>query len=160
MALSGILKIGGIVVVTALIGAGGTFGAMVFLNHGAASGPAKPPPPPPLKPTLFAVVDDITVSIPPDTGEPATSYLQFGIQFGTTDPNALLVFAQLQPIIKSDIINLLLNETSHGLQDPQARADLMKNSLDICNEVLSQKANYTPAKPFNAAYITTLVTQD
>jgi len=159
MALSGILKVGGIVVVTALIGIGGTVGAMSFLGHGN-SAPAKPPPPPPPKPTLFAVVDDITVSIAPDTGQPPTSYLQFGIQFGTTDPNALIVFAQLQPIIKSDIINLLLNETSHALQDPQARADLVKNSLDICNEVLSQKANYTPANPFNAAYITTLVTQD
>jgi len=160
MALAGILKIGGVVVVTAVIGIGATIGVMSYLNHGSTSGPAKPPPPPPPKPTLFAVVDDITVSIPPDTGQPPTSYLQFGIQFGTTDPNALIVFAQLQPIIKSDIINLLLNETSHALQDPQARADLMKNSLDICNEVLSQKANYTPANPFNAAYITNLVTQD
>jgi len=159
MALAGILKTVGIVVVAAGLGAGGVIGAQMFLPH-SSSGPAKPPPPPPPKPTLFADVSDITVSIPPDTGQPATSYLQFAVQFATTDPNAIIVFSQLQPIIKADIISLLMNETSHGLQDPTTRADLMKSCLDITNEVMSQKANYTPAPPFTAAYITNLVVQD
>jgi flagellar basal body-associated protein FliL len=161
MALGGILKTLGVVVVAAGLGVGGTIGAQMFMPHHAdTSLPAKPPPPAPPKPVLFADVSDITVSIPPDTGQPATSYLQFAVQFSTTDPNALVVFAQLQPIIKADIINLLMNETSKGLQDPQTRADLMKSCLDISNEVLSQKANYTPATPFSSAYITNLVVQD
>jgi flagellar basal body-associated protein FliL len=159
MALGGILKTGGIVVAAAALGAGGMYAAQYVLPHpalNAAAAAVKPAP----KPIMFADISDIMVSIPPTAGAPATAYLQFAVQFATTDPNALIVFAQLQPIIKADIINLLMNETSGSLQDPQTRADLIKNCLEISNDVLDQKANYTPASPFSAAYITNLVVQD
>jgi flagellar basal body-associated protein FliL len=160
MALGGILKTGGIVLAAAALGAGGMYAAQYVLPHpalnAAAAAPVKAPP----KPIVFADISDIMVSIPPTAGAPATSYLQFAVQFATTDPNALVVFAQLQPIIKADIINLLMNETGSSLQDPQTRTDLMKNCLDISNDVLDQKANYAPPSPFTAAYITNLVVQD
>jgi flagellar basal body-associated protein FliL len=159
--MAGFLKTALLIVVAAVAGAGATIGAQAFLPHATPAGTAdKLPPPPPPKPVLFADVSDITVSIPPDVGAPATSYLQFAVQFSTTDPNALTAFAQLQPIIKADIINLLMNENSHSLQDPATRADLLQSCLSISNNVLSQKADYTPANPFSAAYITNLVVQD
>jgi len=161
MSLLGVLKTTTLFVVAAAIGAGGTLGLQTYLPHGSASGmPAKLPPPPPPKPVLFADISDITVSIPPEAGEPATSYLVFAVQFSTTDPNALTVFAELQPIIKADIISLLMNETSHALQDPRTRTDLTQSCLDISNQVLVQKADYVTPTPFTAAYITNLVVQD
>jgi flagellar basal body-associated protein FliL len=160
MAFDGFLKTAGLIVVAAVAGAGATIGAQMFLPHQGIGMPARLPPPPPPKPVLFANIADITVSIPPVTGAAATSYLQFAVQFSTTDPNALTMFDQLQPIIKADIISLLMNETTHALQDPRTRADLLQNCLDISNQVLAQKADYVPATPFSAAYITNLVVQD
>jgi len=157
--IGGILKIAGTAAVAAGVGAGGMFGFLHFKPHPAGVTAAAVTVPAAPKTVYFADLSDVTVSIPPDTGEPATSYLEFGIQFSTTDQNALTAFDELQPIIKSDIINLLMNETSHSLQDPQTRADLIKSCLDISNNVLARNANYTPA-PFGAAYITNLVVQD
>jgi flagellar basal body-associated protein FliL len=158
--IGGILKFAGTAIVAAGIGAGATFGVLQVTGHKAtAAAIAKPAAAPP-KPVYFADLSDITVSIAPDTGQPATSYLEFGIQFATGDQNALTTFDELQPIIKSDIINLLMNETSHALQDPQTRADLIKSCLDISNNVLARNANYAPPPPFSAAYITNLVVQD
>jgi flagellar basal body-associated protein FliL len=132
---------------------------MRVTSHPAPAQAAALPLPPP-KQIYFADLSDITVSIPPDSGEPATSYVEFGIQFSTYDQNALTTFDEMQPIIKSDIINLLMNETSRGLQDPQTRADLLKSCLDISNTVMAHSANYPPPPPFSAAYITDLVVQD
>jgi flagellar basal body-associated protein FliL len=159
--IGAILKLAGTAVVAAGIGVGATLGVVHFTGHPAsaqaasAAAPAAAPP----KPMFFANLSDVTVSIPPDTGEPATSYVEFGVQFATTDQTALTTFDELQPIIKSDIINLLMNETSRGLQDPQTRADLVKSCLDISNTVLARNANVSPA-PFSNAYITNLVVQD
>ncbi len=72
---------------------------------------------------------------------------------------ALDSFNTLQPIIKSQVINLLMNETSAALQDPTTRAELIQNCLDVVNDVLAKNAGDSD-KPFDAAYITNLVVQD
>jgi len=152
-----IIKLGAAIVVVALLGAGGTFGAMHFLHLGSKT-PHKAVVLPP-KPVLFADLSGLVVSLSPQAGQPATSFVQFGIQFATTDPNALVSFASLQPIIKSAIINLLLNETSAQLQDPAVRASLISSSLAVANSILL-KNGYPPPAPFSAGYITDLVVQD
>jgi len=161
MALGKTLMLAGIVVVAVGAGVGGTLGVMLLLPHHAAApaGPAKPMVVPP-KPIYFAEMNDVVVSIPQDSGDPSSSFVQFGVQFATYDPNALTSFDELQPIIKSDIISLLMNETGKQLQDPATRADLVKSCLDIANNVLNRNANYTPPSPFTAGYITNLVVQD
>ncbi len=156
MSLKTILLFGGIAVV--VIG-GGVGGAVMYLHHGAPTAANKPVVVVP-KPIYFADLDNVVVSIPADAGDPATSYVQFGIQFATTDPNAVTEFTALEPIIKADVINLMMNETQKTLQDPAARVALTKSCLGISNSVLSASANYTPANPFTAAYITNLVVQD
>ena len=156
MNLKKILMFGGIALV--VVG-GGVGGAVVFLHHGGKAAAAKPVAVPP-KPILFAELDNVVVSIPADAGEPATSYVQFGIQFATTNADAVTQFGALQPIIKADIINLMMNETQKTLQDPATRAALAKNCLGISNGVLAASANFTPPNPFSAAYITNLVVQD
>jgi flagellar basal body-associated protein FliL len=139
---------------------GGTVGAMQYLHHAgpllAASDVVKLP----AKPLYFATLSDITVSIPPESDSAATSYLEFSVQLSTYDQNALVTFEELQPIIKSDVITLLMNETSQSLQDPQTRVDLTKGCLHIVNDVLSRNAGYSPPNPFISAYITNLVVQD
>jgi len=140
---------------------GGTLGVSEYLHHAnptVASGAAPKPPPP--KPVYFATLTDVTVSIPPETGAAATSYLEFSVQFSSNDQNSLVTFEELQPIIKAAIITLLMNETSQSLQDPQTRVDLTKGCLHIANEVLDRNASYNPPNPFNSAYITNLVVQD
>jgi flagellar basal body-associated protein FliL len=163
MALKKTLIMAGIVVAAIGAGAGGTFAVMTFLMphpdkaSEATAAKAKPAPP---KQVYFAELNDVVVSIPADTGQPASSFVQFGVQFATYDQNAVTTFAELQPIIKADIINLMLNETAKALQNQATRSDLAKSCLDISNTVLSRNASYTPANPFTAAYITNLVVQD
>ena len=69
-------------------------------------------------------------------------------------------FNTLQPIIKSQIISLLMSETSSALQNPTTRAQLIQSSLDAANSVLAKNAGKPDDKPFDAAYITNLVVQD
>jgi flagellar basal body-associated protein FliL len=139
---------------------GGTFGAMEYMHHMGPTMAANDPPPKPPKLLYFATLSDITVSIPPENGTAATSYVEFSVQLSTYDQNALVTFEELQPIIKSAVITLLMNETSQSLQDPQTRVDLSKGCLHIANDVLTRNASYNPPNPFTAAYITNLVVQD
>jgi flagellar basal body-associated protein FliL len=151
----------GVIVLAIAIGAGATFGVMHFLQtsgaahaHGTAKDNAHP------KPIYFADLSSIVVSVPPQAGAPATSYVQIGMQFATHDKQALESFNTLQPIIKSQVINLLMNETSAALQNPTTRAELIQNSLNVANEVLAKDAGKAGDNPFDAAYITNLVVQD
>ena len=152
----------GIVVVAIAAGAGAMFGAMHFLSMNrpaeAHSTPTRTDPAHP-KPIFFADLSDIVVSVPPQAGAPATSYVQIGMQFSTYDQRALANFTTFQPIIKSEVINLLMSETSAALQDPTTRAVLIQNCLDAANSVLAKDAGSTD-KPFTAAYITNFVVQD
>lgn len=157
-------------VLTALIallaGGGGAFGVMKFM--GAGHGPAAASAPAPKvevkkkeeKKLLFASLSDVTVSVPPQPGTPATSYVNFSVKFSTDQQNALLVFEELQPIIKSAIITRLMNETTQSLQDQRSRVDLTRSCLTIVNTIMSRDGSFSPANPFAAAYITNLVTQD
>jgi flagellar basal body-associated protein FliL len=153
----------GVIVLAIAIGAGATFGVMHFLQTGGAAhahdaantkDDAHP------KPIYFADLSSIVVSIPPQAGAPATSYVQIGMQFATHDKQALESFNTLQPIIKSQVINLLMNETSAALQNPATRAELIQNSLDVANAALAKNAGKADDKPFDAAYITNFVVQD
>jgi flagellar basal body-associated protein FliL len=142
---------------------GGTLGVTEYLHHASAtvaSGQAPKPPPPAPKPLYFSTLTDITVSIPPQAGAAATSYVEFSVQLSTYDQAALVTFEDLQPIIKAAVITLLMNETSQSLQDPQTRVDLTKSCLHIANDVLARNASFSPPSPFGAAYITNLVVQD
>ena len=154
-----VIVLGAILVIALSIG--GTIGVIAYLHHPApnvASG--QPPKPPPPKPIYFANLSDVTVSIPPETGAAATSYVAFSVQLSTSDQNAMMTFEELQPIIKSAVITLLMNETSQSLQDPQTRVDLTKGCLHIANDVLARNASFTPSNPFSSAYITNLVVQN
>jgi len=156
------LLLAGLVVASIGAGVGGTLGAtrllphyLALLHEAATSRAASKP-----KPIYFADLSDVVVSIPPQPGAPATSYVEFGVQFSTYDPNAVANFNNFQPIIKAQVISLLMNETSSELQDPKTRASLIQNCLDISNTVLAENGDAAPTPPFGAAYITNLVIQD
>jgi flagellar basal body-associated protein FliL len=152
----------GIIVIAIAIGAGATFGVMHFLqmNGAHAHDTAKPEDDAHPKPIYFADLSSIVVSIPPQAGAPATSYVQIGMQFATHDKQALESFNTLQPIIQSQVIDLLMNETSTALQNPTTRAALIQSSLDAANAALAKNAGKAGDKPFDAAYITNFVVQD
>lgn len=141
-------------------------GALVLLGSGVGSTlaymqmkhPAGPPKPPPPKPLYFAELDDLVVSVPVDsTGQ---SYVQFSVQFASTDQQAVATFSALQPIVKAETINLLMSATAKQLMDPSTHTVLAKHCLSIANQVLDNSAAYTPPNPFTAAYITNIVQQD
>ncbi|WP_298222531.1 flagellar basal body-associated protein FliL [Acidocella sp.] len=139
-----------------LLGAGGGTVAYLHMKHHA--GPPKPPPP---KPILFAELDNLVVSVPVDSsGQSGQAYVQFSIEFASTDPKALVGFNGLKPIIKAKTINLLMTQTAKQLMDPSTHAALAKNCTAIANQVLDKSAAFTPPNPFTAAYITNLVEQD
>ncbi|MDE8345379.1 MAG: flagellar basal body-associated FliL family protein [Acidocella sp.] len=160
MALGKTLIIGGIIIIGLGASAGGTFVAMKFLAPNKLTVAAVKPKIIPPKPIYFAQIPDVVVSIPQDTGDPASSFVQFAVQFSSYDQKAVSSFDQLQPIIKAEIINLLMNETGKSLADPASRLDLQTACLGIANTVLDRSANYSPPNPFTAAYITNLVVQD
>lgn len=136
-------------------GAGGTAAYMQMKHH---AGPPQPPPP---KPILFAEIDNLVVSVPADSsGQSGQSYVQFSVQFASTDQKAVAVFESLLPIAKAETINLLMAQTAKQLMDPSTHEALAKNCLAIANQVLDKDAGYTPKNPFTAAYITNIVQQD
>ena len=144
--------------VTVLVLLGGGGGAVAYLHMRHHAGPPKPLAP---KPLLFAVLDNLVVSVPADsTGQSGQAYVQFAVEFASTNPNALASFSALQPIIKAKTIDLLLTQNARQLMDPSTHPTLAKNCLAIANQVLSQSAAFTPANPFTAAYITNIVEQD
>ena len=142
----------------ALVLLGGGGGAVAYLHMKHHAGPHKPPPP---KPILFAELDGLVVSVPSDsTSQASQVYVQFSIEFASTDPNALASFSALQPIIKAETINLLMAQNAKQLMDPSTHPALVKNCLAIANQVLDKSAAFTPPDPFTAAYITNIVEQD
>jgi len=156
------LTMAGVVVLAVVGGVGGTLGMMRILPHGspAALASKNKTADTASRQIYFADLSNITVSIPPQANAPATSYVEFGIQFSTYDQNALTRFTTLEPIIKAEIINLLMSKSSAELQDPKVRSDLIQNCLDISNDVLVKNGAATAPPPFNAAYITNLVIQN
>jgi flagellar FliL protein len=145
-----------------LLGGGGA-GVFVYLSMqqkpstAAAAKPAKPVPP---KPIFFAQLGDIVVTVPADSSDPTASFVQITLQLGSFDPNAVADFDNLQPIIKAQVITLLMSQTAKQLMDTSTHPALTKSVLDIANHVLDTSANYTPPNPFTAAYITNLVEQN
>jgi len=156
-------KIGVAVLVLAGIGlgAGATFGVMRLLTPSATAAAAAPAPTPvKARPIFFSDLPGIVVSIPPQPNTPSTSYVDIDMQFATYDAKALENFNAVLPIIKADIISLLMSQTSGELQDQAVRAKVIASCLEIANNVLKQNGMANGAPPFNAAYITNLVIQD
>jgi flagellar basal body-associated protein FliL len=145
---------------TVVLLAGGVGGTIAFLTLGHHNNTATPAAPPPPKPIYFAQLNDVVVSVPADTNDPTSSYIQITLQFSTFDQNAVTTFTNLQPIIKAQVINLLMSQTAKSLTAPSTHDALSKTCLDIANKVLNTSANYTPPNPFTAAYITNLVEQN
>ena len=144
--------------VTVLVLLGGGGGAVAYLHMRHYAGPPKPLAP---KPLLFAELDNLVVSVPADSsGQSGQDYVQYSVEFASTDPNAVASFNALLPIIKAKIIDLLLTQNARQLMDPSTHPALAKNCLAIANQVLSQSAAFTPTNPFTAAYITNIVEQD
>ncbi len=147
-----------IAAIAAVVLLGGAGGAFVYLHMHHHAGPPKPKPP---KPLLFADMDELVVSVPADsTGQSSQSYVQFSIEFASTNPAAITSFGALLPIIKAKTIDLLMTENAKQLMDPSTHAALAKNCLGIANQVLDVSAGFTPPNPFSAAYITNIVEQD
>ncbi len=157
------LTLAGVVVVAVAAGVGGTLGVLRILPHGSPGAPASANKiaAAASRQIYFADLSDITVSIPPQAGAPATSYVEFGIQFSTYDPRPRSPASpHWSPIIKAEIINLLMSKTSTALQDQNVRSDLIQNCLNISNDVLVKNGAAAAPPPFNAAYITNLVIQN
>jgi flagellar basal body-associated protein FliL len=147
-----------IAVVAIVLLGGGIGGAFFYLSAHHEIEAHKPPPPP--KPIYFAQLADLVVTVPADTGDSTSAYVQITLQFSSLDPDAVTDFGNLQPIVKSQIISLLMTKTAKSLMDPSTHDDLTKTCLGIANQVLNKSADYTPPNPFTAAYITNLVEQN
>ena len=150
-----IICIGALVLIGA--GIGGTFAFLSMRHHNASAANAATPA---LKPIYFAQLADVVVSVPADSNSPPNTYIDITLQFSTFDQNAVTTFTNLQPIIKAQVINLLMAQTGKSFTDPSTHDALIKNCLDIANQVLNARANYTPPNPFTGAYITNLVEQE
>src|SRR6516165_7809097 len=142
----------------AILLGGGIGGTFYFLSaqHPSASKAVAPLP----KPIYLAQLGDLIVTVPADVDDSTTAYVQITLQFASFDTNAVNEFSNLQPIIKSEIITLLMQKTAKSLMDPTTHDALLKSCLGIANQVLDKSANYAPPNPFIAAYITNIVEQN
>ena len=77
-------------------GIGGVFAYLSLQHHAKPVAKVVPP-----KPIYFAQLGDIVVTVPADTSDPTTTYVQITLQFSSFDTNAITSFDNLQPIIKS-----------------------------------------------------------
>jgi len=158
--MTGKIAMAGLLVSGIALGAGGTLAAIHLLPHAAAATMAAAPAAAPARPIFFSDLPGIVVSLPPQPGAPPTSYVDIDMQFATYDAKALADFSTVQPIIKAEIISLLMNQTSGTLQDATVRGQVITNCLQIANMVLKQNGMANATQPFTAAYITNLVIQD
>lgn len=148
-----------LIAAVAVVVLGGGIGGIFFYLSAQHAAPHKHMPPPP-KPIYFAQLADLVVTVPADTGDATSTYVQITLQFSSFDTNAVTSFNNLQPIIKSQIISLLMAQTAKSLMDPSTHDTLTKACLGITNQVLNKAADYTPPNPFTAVYITNLVEQN
>jgi len=155
--MGAMLKTAGIAVVALGVGMGGALGAMHFLGGTVASAHAETPPQM-AAPIYFAPLDDITVSMPPAAGEPADAYVDIGIQFATHDQKAVDAFTALEPIVKANVLALLMAQSTAGLQSEPSRSAIIAQCLQIANATVEKNANYQ-APPFINGYITNLMVQ-
>lgn len=146
ISLAAVLLLGG--------GIGGTF----FYLSARHAAPGKAPPPP--KPIYFAQLSNLIVTVPADSSDSTPAYVQITLQFSSFDSKAVADFTNLEPIVKSQIISLLMQQTAKLLMDPAKHDALTTQCLAIANQVLNNSANYTPPNPFTAAYITNIVEQN
>jgi len=153
-----ILIVGGSALIALALGVGGTFAVMTMTSHNGPKTAETRKPPAPI-PLYFADVPDIVVSIPDVAGDPPSSFVQFGIQFQTSDAQSVDHFNTLEPIIKSRIMDLLMQQTGATLQTEATRTSIEQKSLSLVNTALETR-NYAQKPPFTAAYITSLVVQD
>lgn len=150
-----------IIALVVLLGAAGG-GAYVYffkMHHAKEPKTASLPPP---KPLLFAQIDNLVVSVPTGGGDSSGGqvFVQLSVQFATTDSKAIDSFNALQPIVQSEIVNLLMKQTATQLMNPDTHNQLSLELLAIANSVLEQNQYFKPANPFTAAYITNIVQQD
>jgi flagellar basal body-associated protein FliL len=156
--LGSVLKLAGVAVVALGVGTGAAFGVMHFLGGTVTSAHAATQAPQKAAPIFFAQLDDITVSMPPEAGQPADSYVDIGIQFSTHDQKAVDAFTTLEPIVKANVLALMMAQNTQGLQSEPARSAIIAQCLDIANNVVEKNANYQTA-PFINGYITNLMVQ-
>ncbi|HQT63578.1 MAG: hypothetical protein B7Z75_07000 [Acidocella sp. 20-57-95] len=150
-----------IAVVMLVVTAALAIGAFIFLHRsGGPNPPAAVAAQSTPKPLFFTDILDITVSLPPAAALPPTAFVQLGLQFSTYDPGVIAQYSQVQPIIKANIISLLMTETSNSLAEPQVRDDFVQKCLVMANQVLAKTSAAKTKAPFTAAYITNLVFQE
>jgi len=148
-----------LIAIAAVVLLGGGIGGLFYylsMHHASVATHRLPPP----RPIYFAELDDLVVTVPADTGDATSTYVQITLEFSSFDPNAVTDFSNLQPIIKSQIITLLMAKTAKSLMDPSTHDDLTRTCLAIANQVVNKTADYAPPNPFTAAYITNLVEQN
>lgn len=146
------------IVLLCAAGGGAYFYFFKMKHHPEHKAAVLPPP----KPILFAQIDGLVVSVPSGGGDASTGqvFIQLSVQFATTDPKAIDSFNALQPIIQSEMVNLLMKQTAAQLMNPDTHNQLSLELLAIANSVLAQNQYFKPANPFTAAYITNIVQQD
>jgi hypothetical protein len=96
--------------------------------------------------------------MPPAVGEPVDSYVDIRIQFATHDQKAVDAFTALEPIVKANVLALLMAQSTAGLQSDPFRSAIIAQCLQIANATVEKNANYQ-APPFINGYITNLMVQ-
>lgn len=87
------------------------------------------------------------------------TYLQIGFELATTDAKALSIFKSIQPAIRGNVLDVLLNASPDVLDKQVARNKLRARVLALVNGMLAQHAKKGAHHAFSSVYITRFVTQ-
>lgn len=142
-------------VVLLALGGGGAY-AYLTLTAKPGKHAASPPKPSPI---FFAQLADLVVSIPDQAGDPPADFVDVTLQFQTGKEDQLANFSTIEPIIRSQLIGILMRQSAKTLSDPAVRQQIEQQSLEVVNAAL-QSRHYAQTAPFTAAFITNLVVQD
>ncbi|HTQ71238.1 MAG TPA: flagellar basal body-associated FliL family protein [Acidocella sp.] len=143
-------------VIVLLLAGGGAFAYLTLGHNYGTAQAAKPAKPAPI---YFAELNDLVISIPDQAGDPPADFVDISLQFQTALPDQVQNFSTIEPIIRSQLIGLLMNQTAKTLADPAVRTQIQDQSLALVNNALLSR-NYAQKPPFSASFITNLVVQD
>mgnify|MGYP002721265663 FL=1 len=128
-------------VVLLALGGGGAY-AYLTLTAKPGKQAAKPAKPSPI---FFAQLADLVVSIPDQAGDPPADFVDVTLQFQTGKEDQLANFSTIEPIIRSQLIGILMRQSAKTLSDPAVRQQIEQQSLDV---VLSLIHISEPTRPY------------
>ncbi|MGN8158748.1 flagellar basal body-associated FliL family protein [Salinisphaera sp. RV14] len=147
------------IVLLAILGGSGAY--YYFVMDSAPSHVAKAPKPQPKFVALKPIVVNLQASNESSGNSyGSASYLQVGFKLATTNDKAVQAFKDMQPAIRGNVLDLLLEQPASVITSDAARKKMKAAVLKTVNQTIADQLDSAKKEPgFSKVYITRFVTQ-